>query len=251
MTRIFFEALANSIKSIRTILELGHITDAKALLRNLFDEIIVNLYLIARLKKKDDDFLNQMGNDDFLAQGLQLEKLCDDKVSDWLLNNKTKQLKKALRYEDMRDYLQAEVRVAGIVGYLESSECKKMREWLNDAVHLNYYKAVLLNDGRLCIDNLRRSALDKLKHTFDHITMFHISCVFCLEPVYLMSSDYMDYKGCGMEPPEGCQYDVAPFIQAYLDATVYKTFPDWAEKLVEVASPMRLSKLESANGSDN
>ena len=244
----FFEALANSIKSIKTILELGHITDAKSLLRNFFDETIVNLYLMARLKKKDDDFLNLMGDDDFLAQGLPLEKLCDDKVSDWLSNNKTQQLKKALRYEDMRDYLQAEESVDGIVKYLKSPECKKMREWLNDAVHLNYYKAVLLNDGRLCIDNLRRSTVDEFKRAFDQITMFHVTCVFCLEPVYMMSPDYRDYKDFGMEPPEGCQYDVSPFIQSFLDKTVYKEFPDWARKLVKAVSPMRLRKLEEVDG---
>ena len=38
----FFEAIANSIISIKAVIEFGHITDAKALLRNLYDEIIIN-----------------------------------------------------------------------------------------------------------------------------------------------------------------------------------------------------------------
>jgi len=48
-------------------------------------------------------------------------------------------------------------------------------------------------------------------------------------------------------PPDGCEYDVAPFIQAYLDKTVYKTKPEWAGKLVEAVSPMRLRRLEESD----
>ena len=244
----FFEALANSIVSIKAILELGHVTDAKALLRNLFDETIVNLYFMARLKKKDDEFVNSLIDAGFLIQGLQAEQLYDVNVSDWLAGNKTKELKKGLRYEGMRDFLKQEASIAGIVEYLDSSGCKVMREWLNDAVHLNHYKAVLLNNGLICIDDKRKLAVDKLKSAFDEIVAFHVTCVFCLKPNYLMSSDYGDYMECGMTPPEGCQYDVAPFIQSFLDETVYKTMPDWAEKLVAAVKPMRLLAIEGVAG---
>ncbi len=247
----FFEALANSIASIKAILELGHITDAKALFRNFLDEAIINLYFMSRLKKKDGDFYNLISDDNGLVQELNLEELYDANVSDWLSDNKTKSLQRALRYDEMLKYLKQEISIAGIVDYLESPESMKRREWLNDAVHLNYYKAILLNDGMLCIDDLRKSTLDEFLLAFNQVTMLHTTCVFCIQPFYMMSSDYIDYKDCGMEPPEGCQYDVAPFIQSYLDETVYKVFPDWAEKLIEVASPMRLSKLERVNGRDN
>ena len=73
---------------------------------------------------------------------------------------------------------------------------------------------------------------------------FHSACVFCLQPVYLMSSEYLDNKECGMEPPEGCQHDVAPFIQAYLDKTVYNARPEWAARLVDMASPMCLRRCD-------
>lgn len=241
----FFEALANSIVSITAILELGHITDAKTLLRNLFDETIVNLYFMARLKKKDDEIVNSMTDANFLIQRFQLEQLYDINISNWLANNKTKTLQKTLHYAEMRDFLKQEVCIAEFVEYLDSHECEKMREWLNDAVHLNYYKAVLLNDGRLCIDGERKSEVDRFMDAFNQIIMFHVICVFCLEPVYLMSSDYMDYLDCGDTPPDGCQYNVSPFIQPYLEKTVYKFNPAWAEKLVRVVMPMRLRKQES------
>ena len=247
----FFDAVANSIVSIKAVLELGHITDAKALLRNLFDETIVNLYFMARLKKKDEEFVNSMTDDDIIIRGLQPEKLHDVNVSDWLADNKTKALRKALRYEDMRDFLEQEASLAGVVEYLDSLECKNIREWLNDAVHLNYYKTILLNNGQVCIDGERKAAVDELKHAFDRISIFHVTCVFCLQSIYMMSSDYSDYIDCGMKPPEGCQYDVAPFVQSYLDETVYRTFPDWAGKLVETAAPMRLRKVGKVDGSKN
>ena len=59
----------------------------------------------------------------------------------------------------------------------------------------------------------------------------------------MMSSDYMDYKEYGVEPPEGVENDVAPFIQTYLDKTVYKSFPGWAKHLIEVSKPMQLTRL--------
>ena len=247
----FFESLANSIDSIKIIMELGHITDAKALLRNFFDETIINLYFMARLKRKDDDFFKLISGDSFFKHGLRLEELYDGNTSDWLSDNKTKALQRVLRYDEMVKYLQQEACIAGIVEYLKSSGCKEMREWLNDAVHLNCYKAILLNDGLLCIDGARKSTVDNFKHAFDQITMFHTTCVFCLEPIYLMSSDYCDYLESGMEPPEGCQYEVSPFIQLFLDNTVYKKCPEWARKLVKAASPMCLRKLEEVDGHNN
>ncbi len=241
----FFEAIANSIISIKVILELGHVTDAKALIRNLFDQIIINLYFIRRLKKKSDDLNNMMTNDIGLNKKIDLEEWYDADVSNWLIGNKTKNLKKALRYDDMKKFLKQDLKLSGIIEYLDSEDCKKLRDWLNDAVHLNYYNAVLLNDGLLCIDTKRKAALDEVKRVFEQITMFHIACVFCLEPVYMMSHDYIDYKDCGMEPPEGCENDVSPFIQEYLEKTMYKTCPKWAEKLILTARPMRLRNLRS------
>jgi hypothetical protein len=148
--------------------------------------------------------------------------------------------------DEMKKFLSQEVKLSGIVEYLDTDECKKIREWLNDAVHLNHYKSILLNNGLLCIDKQRKIALDNFRDAFDKTIMFHVTCVFCMNPMYLMSSDYSDYIACGMEPPVDCQYDVAPFIQAYLDKTIYPAFPDWIAKLVEVASPMRLRKFEGS-----
>jgi hypothetical protein len=198
---------------------------------------------MARLKKRDDDFKKLMTDEKILNQNIDLEELFDGNISNWLVNNKTKNLKNALRYEDMKKFLSREVRLTGIVEYIDSDECKRMREWLNDAVHLNHYKSILLNNGLICVDEQRKIALENFRAVFDKVIMFHVTCVFCMNPVYLMSSDYSDYMDCGMEPPVDCQYDVAPFIQLFLDNTVYKTFPEWVSKLVEVASPMRLRKL--------
>jgi len=188
----FFEALANTIVSIKTVLELGHITDAKTLLRSFFDEAVINLYFMARLKRKDDDFLRLISDNAFFVNRFKAESLYDVDTSDWLAGNKTKQLKKTLRYEEMRCFLKQDTNIAGFVDCLDSPEYRNVREWLNDAVHLNHYKTVLLNDGLLGIDKARKSAIDAFEHAFEQIAMFHATCVFCLEPVYLMSSDYKD-----------------------------------------------------------
>jgi hypothetical protein len=153
--------------------------------------------------------------------------------------------------DDMKKFLKQDLKLSGIIEYLDSDECKKLRDWLNDAVHLNYYNMVLLNDGSLCIDPKRKATLDEVKRAFDQITMFHVACVLCLKPVYMMSHDYIDYKDCGMEPPEGCEYDVSPFVQEYLEKTMYKICPKWAEKVVIETSPMRLNAVTAKLTSNN
>lgn len=240
----FLGALANTIESIRSVLELGHITDAKAMLRNFFDEAIVNLYFMARLKRKGVEISSRIAADNFVSE-FKLEDLYDVSTSDWLSDNKTKRLQGELYYDRMLKFLENEASINEIVSYLNSPECKKMREWLNDAVHLNYYNTILLNDGLLCVDRARKSAVDEFNRAVTKIVMLHITCMFCMQPVYMMSSDYCDYLDIGKEPPEGCQYAVAPFIQSYLDKTVYKLCPQWAAKLVATTSPMRLRILDS------
>ena len=67
-----------------------------------------------------------MTNDNDFVQHLKLEELYDANVSDWLADNKTKSLKAALRYDEMKKFLCQESRLIGIAEYLESEECKKI-----------------------------------------------------------------------------------------------------------------------------
>jgi hypothetical protein len=46
------------------------------------------------------------------------------------------------------------------------------------------------------------------------------------ESSLLSSGDAIDYLEEDLEIPEGCQYEIAPFIQKYIDEKVIKIHPE-------------------------
>ncbi|RYE13482.1 MAG: hypothetical protein EOP45_21110 [Sphingobacteriaceae bacterium] len=47
-----------------------------------------------------------------------------------------------------------------------------------------------------------------------------------VESSLISSTDIVDYLECDIEPPENCQYQIAPFIQEYIDKKVVKLHPE-------------------------
>ncbi len=45
----------------------------------------------------------------------------------------------------------------------------------------------------------------------------HLSYIFTLKGYYMSSDDYMSSLECGIEPEDGSQYFVAPFVQDVFD----------------------------------
>ena len=54
-----------------------------------------------------------------------------------------------------------------------------------------------------------------------------------VESALLCSGDIEDYLDLGIDPPEGCQYEIAPFIQKYIDEEVVKLHPELKKYLKE------------------
>ena len=47
----------------------------------------------------------------------------------------------------------------------------------------------------------------------------------------ISSTDYVDYLDCGLEPPEDCQYIVAPFVQDFINKKVARLHPELKQYL--------------------
>src|SRR3546814_20452142 len=72
----------------------------------------------------------------------------------------------------------------------------------------------------------------------------HLGYIFFLNDRYLMSSDYLDALECGMQPEDGSQYWVAPFIQAVFDKVITPRRPD-VTAVIKTNSAMQISYMRS------
>ncbi len=114
----------------------------------------------------------------------------------------------------------------------------EIRNRCNDNLHYNFYKNVKLNLADLRLPN-RDSHLDQFCADIRDIFILHISYLFHLNGHYMMSSDYEDCIKVDIEPEEGSQYSVAPFIQNLFTEVLEKNRPDLALKIKE-NTPMSL-----------
>lgn len=204
MDTYVYSSIQGTVESIKTILEKGRVNDSYCLLRKYYDSAIINVY--SNLYIKDHCNVGE-----FIV----------GQINDWLHGKK-----QLPDYRVMSLYLKNSDSLSGINAYLYSdNRYKKIRDRCNDHTHYNYFHHVMMNDNELYLKN-RLSSLDSLAEDIRDILILHMSYIFTLHQHYMMSSDYVDYLDCGMQPPEDSQYWVASFIQKVFDEIIKKYRPD-------------------------
>ena len=213
-----YSSIHNTLNSINDILLKGKINDSYSLLRLYYDSSIINIYSNLYLK---DHF--------------SLDNFTVEKIDNWV-----KGKEQLPTYRVMSNYIRKSDKLSPINELLYQDDCyKTLRNRCNDHTHYNYYCNFLLNDSKLYLKN-RVKTLDLFSKDLKNIFILHLSYIFYLNNHYLMSSDYMDSLDCGVEPEEGSQYFVAPFIQEIFD-TVIK--PSRKDLFVEIKKNTEM-KLE-------
>jgi len=102
---------------------------------------------------------------------------------------------------------------------------RSIRKRCNDQAHYNFFKAMMLNDGELHLND-RLKYISTFSDDLRDILILHLSCIFFLNDHYMMSSDYMDCLECGSEPEPDSQYWVSPVVQKIFDDVITKYRPD-------------------------
>src|SRR3546814_20535950 len=74
----------------------------------------------------------------------------------------------------------------------------------------------------------------------------HLGYIFFLNDRYLMSSDYLDALECGMQPEDGSQYWVAPFIQEVFDKVITPRRPA-VTAVIKTNSAMKISYMRPSS----
>ncbi|MEG1738300.1 MAG: hypothetical protein RRX93_07500 [Bacteroidales bacterium] len=216
--KVMFGSITGTITSIKTLLNIGSINDAFAIVRKYEDAVITNIYVDLLLDKehlKNMDCL--MGDKEFV-----LGSLCDNQINKWV-------------YDEKKLGEQNEFGIAGFENVKELngifnlgvktqknsvSELAKftLRQFCNNNVHYNALKYFLYNDKDISdMNDTRVKLLNKIHQAMSNIFIVHFSYMFVINPEYYNSSDYLDHLDCGQTPPDGSQNWVAPIVQSLYD----------------------------------
>ena len=191
-----YSAIEVTLDSMDTLLNKGRINDAYVLVRKMFDDILVEIYIDVVRKEKYD----------------WMEKRIVEDAESWLKGRiRIPKIKLLLKFLQDANFTKDIYPYFGWETYL-----KKNRELLDDSVHSNRYSRLLLNCSDVAIPD-REKHLQNIDIVLKQIFTIHISFIFHLNPEYLMSSDYMDYINTGETPPKGCENWIAPYAQKTFD----------------------------------
>lgn len=210
-------SFSGTLDSLRAIIRLGHLNDAYALLRKLYDGIYINIYTCL-----------------YLEDNVSLEQFIVTQIQDWLSGKV--QLPNT---RTISDYIRTHKSLAELNELLfNDKRYAEMRDRCNDNTHYNYYWNVLLNDPNI-YNKERKKVMNDLSNDLSELVLMHLSWLFYLNDHYMMSSDYIDYMDMNMTPPEDSQYWVSPLVQDIFNSLIKKLRPDIAE-LIKSKSSMHL-----------
>ena len=193
-----YSAIEGTLDSITTLLTKGRINDAYTLIRKLFDDILLEIYMDVNLKDK-----------------FSLENYIVEEVNEWIQGRQ-----RIPRSDKIMKYLERSVRTKDLYPLFGwDTYLKKNRELLDDSVHSNRFHLMLLNCNKVYLDDRERH-LKNCEIVLNQLFLLHLSFIFHLNPHYLMASDYMDYLEMGESPPEGSEAWIASFAQDAFDKVI-------------------------------
>lgn len=193
-----YSAIEGTLDSISNLLTKGRMNDAYTLIRKLFDDILLEIYMVVTLK---DNF--------------SIDNFFVEEVDEWIRGkHRIPKTEKILKSLEKSEHTKDLYPLFGWDTYL-----KKNRELLDDSVHSNRFQRMLLNCNTVYIEDRERH-LRNCEIILNQLFLLHLSFIFHLNPQYLMASDYMDYIEMGMTPPDGCQNWIAPFAQEAFDKVI-------------------------------
>jgi hypothetical protein len=195
-----FSSIKGTLESIKIVLNNGRINDAFALLRKLYDAVLTNTYinLIMEAKNPFKHFDKIRSFDDMFVQ----------EIDEWV-----KSKRKLPSSKQILSYIEKSPLLSHILPLIHTDKrYKNIKDRCNDHMHFNYFFHMFSNDNQ--VNNSKRlNMLETLNKDLIDVFILHFAFIFTIKDVFMMSGDYVDHLECGMEPPEDCQYWVAPFIK--------------------------------------
>lgn len=202
--RVFFLSKINislecTMGSIISCCEYGCIADANTLLRKYRDDLFFYLYILVYDSEKKSG-----------AESKALFEM-EHNIDSWLQNelnhlNINSVLKAIASSPELND---------AIKSYKLKSDFDRISRRLNSFVHGNgyWFYNQPSNDykgSELAIE------MAKICNDAKYVTVVFLFLLMLCTPIATMSTDYIACLDSGIQPPDGSQYWVAPFIQKFL-----------------------------------
>ena len=156
-----YQAIQGTLESIKTLLEIGRISDAYTLVRKYFDDVMVDLYI---------DVIRKDGYD-----WLKFE--CVDDVEKWIKSkHRIPPIKKILVT------LKNSVCTKELYPYFGwDTYFNQNRTILDDFVHSNRYSLMVLNCSDVYLQN-REKHLQSILIILNNIITMHLAFIFYMNP---------------------------------------------------------------------
>lgn len=200
-------SLAGTLDSVRVVLKEGRMNDAYALLRKYYDGIIVAVYVNV-----------------YIAENYNLDNYIVEKIQNWVKNkdklpSSERMLKAIQKHKPLEDLVK--------LFDFDGIYCR-IRRLANGNTHYNKLYYLWLNNNMIYNPN-RVKELDSLYACTLNLFILHFAFMYSLNPHYMVSTDYIDALEVGVQPEEGSQYWVAPYVKEVFDKYVVTNRPDVAE----------------------
>lgn len=241
------DSSAQTLRSIKLCCSIGSFSDANTLIRKLRDDLFLYVYILTIINMRkpfiedgldnweidnSSDFINFFNNFKINSNLTDDEKA----VSAWFANTVSdlpRPLKRKLEFENYMKILKEN---SNIVQILEKYNLQKyweiLRRRLNDYVHNNGVKFSAQNSIRKHDTNLEIH-FKNINIRTSYISSFFIIVLLMVDSSLISSTDYIEHLDCNLEPPEGCQYNIASFIQDYIDIKINKLHPELKQFLID------------------
>ncbi|MBZ4189323.1 DUF5677 domain-containing protein [Niabella beijingensis] len=235
-----------TLQSIKLCCSIGSFADANTLIRKLRDDLVMFVYIRRVIDQRKPFVETDLQDVDLTDADKLLESfskmrinpdLTDDEkaVAAWL-SNKVSELpwaikKRTLSYENYMIFLAQHSGINEILAaYNLQNYWEQLRQKLNNYVHNNGQQFSAINIIRPGDENVD-AYLKNVYIRTSYITTFFLVLIIMVDATLISSSDMIDYLDSGKEPPENCQYEVAPFIQEYIDKEVVRLHPELKQYL--------------------
>lgn len=207
-------SIKGTVDSIRLLMKSAHLNDAFAIVRKYFDEILLDVYMTVyrqEQKRKNPDFMTYT----------------NERVKNWKENSFD-----IPKYDSTIKYFRRSESYKSLFVFFDfEKRYRKIRELLDDNMHMNSYQLMIINDNEIH-NQYRTRYLNILNTCICDLFRYHFaSCIF-LNPQYFMASDYVDCLDLSQTPPEGSENWIAPLAQNMFDKMI-KPHKDLAVFLTE------------------
>ncbi len=208
------DSAVKTLCSIRMCCQYGNIGDANTLIRKYRDDLFLFLYFI------------EVSNNYHFLYGKTTEH--EGNAAKWIENRLND-----LHISTIFKYLATNKIVAEVI-----KKHNLRNTWdaigtnLNDYVHNNGMYYTLLNYGNFDkkgVNSFTRDVLFKL----ENITVVFMTILILIKSPFISSSDYVDALTVEIEPEDGSQYNIAPFIQEFINKSISKVNPELIKFLVD------------------